>query len=275
MSLTGKIAVITGAARGIGRSIAIALADKGVRLGLADNHWDKFSGQKYYSLPKRVSDEREDIPTYEEIKARGGEVVRVDMDVSNYDEVKEGIDLVNERLGAIDILVNNAGIVANLSLLDQMTPESWDREIRVNLYGAFYCIRETIPGMMKKGWGRIINISSGSAYGANMQGAYAASKAGLLGLTKTVTIEYARYGITCNAVLPGLIETPLVKVMPAEIRERAIQQVPAQRLGQEEDIAQVVAFLASEEAAYVNGIEIHVSGGMHLSTLSLTRKGRA
>lgn len=275
MALAGRVALVTGAARGIGRSIATALAEKGVKLGLADYHWEKFSGEKYYSLPKRFSDEQEDIPTYEAINRKGGEAMMIEMDVSSYDEVRKGLNSVAEKLGTVDILVNNAGIVANLSLIGQMSPESWDREIRVNLYGAFHCIREAIAGMVKKKWGRIINISSGSAYGAHMQGAYAASKAGLLGLTKTVTIEYARYGITCNAILPGLIETPLVKKMPAEIKERAIQQVPARHLGQEQDIAQLVTFLASEEAAYINGVEIPVSGGMHLSTLSLTRKGSA
>ncbi|MBI4596367.1 MAG: SDR family oxidoreductase [Candidatus Tectomicrobia bacterium] len=275
MPLSGKIAMVTGAARGIGRAIALVLAEKGANLGLADNHWEKFSGEKYYSLPQRISDQQEDVPTYEVIKSKGRETVVVEMDVSDHDQVKQGLNSISEKLGNIDILVNNAGIVANLALLDKMDITSWDREVRVNLYGAFYCIREVVPSMISKGWGRIINISSGSAYGANMQGAYAASKAGLLGLTKTVTIEYARYGITCNAILPGLIETPLVKAMPSEIKERAIRQIPSKRLGKEEEIAHVVAFLASNEASYVNGVEIHVSGGMHLSTLSLgSRKDR-
>ena len=191
--------------------------------------------------------------------------------------VGAGVARVREALGPVDVLVNNAGIVNNIAPVARMTPEAWQRELAVNLSGAFNLIREVVGGMVERGRGRIVNVSSIAAWGGlHRQAAYAASKAGLLGLTKTVALEHARHGVTCNAVLPGLIATELVEAMPAEIRAAAVAATPARRLGLTEEVARLIAFLASDAAAFINGAEIPVDGGLSLnmSPLASVREAR-
>jgi len=191
--------------------------------------------------------------------------------------VGAGVARVREALGPVDVLVNNAGIVNNIAPVARMTPEAWQRELAVNLSGAFNLIREVVGGMVERGRGRIVNVSSIAAWGGlHRQAAYAASKAGLLGLTKTVALEHARHGVTCNAVLPGLIATELVEAMPAEIRAAAVAATPARRLGLTEEVARLIAFLASDAAAFINGAEIPVDGGLSLnmSPLASAREAR-
>ncbi|MBT4089931.1 MAG: SDR family oxidoreductase, partial [Deltaproteobacteria bacterium] len=148
--------------------------------------------------------------------------------------------------------------------------EEWQSAMRVNIDGAFFCSRAVVPVMQERKWGRIINISSGAATGGlHKQVGYAASKAGILGLTKTVTLEHARDGITCNAVLPGLIGTELVSMMPVEIRDVATRTIPTRRIGEMQEVAYLISFLASERSAYINGVEIPIDGGMMLNTGSL------
>jgi NAD(P)-dependent dehydrogenase (short-subunit alcohol dehydrogenase family) len=204
------------------------------------------------------------------IRERGRRAVTVQADVANPADVEAMVERVWNELGPIDVLVNNAGIVDNVAPLERMSHTAWARELAVNLSGAFNLIQAVVPEMARRQWGRIVNVSSVAALGGlHHQAGYAASKAGLLGLTKTVALEYGRRGITCNVVLPGLIATPLVLAMPEEIRESAVAATPARRLGEPAEVAHLIAFLASERAAFINGAEIPVDGGMRLNTVAL------
>jgi NAD(P)-dependent dehydrogenase (short-subunit alcohol dehydrogenase family) len=273
MLLQGKVALVTGAARGIGRAIALALAEAGADIAVADIHMAKYQGEQYYRLKQRWSTDEENTSTWDAVQQLGRRSIGVECDVSNPQQIQQSIDRVQAELGNVDILVNNAGVVNNLAPLANMTLEAWNRELSVNLTGAFQCIQEVVPGMAKRHWGRIINISSVAALmGAAAQVAYAASKAGLLGLTKTVAREYGAQGVICNAVLPGLIATPLVLSMPEDIRAATIRGVPTARLGQPAEVAALVAFLASPAAGYINGVDIRVDGGLLLGTGSLGPK---
>ena len=251
MLLTGKIALVTGAARGIGRAAALRLADAGADVAVMD-------------LQSDVEE------TAARIRERGRRAAAAVFDVSDPLQVDAGVRQLRGALGDVDVLVSNAGIVNNIAPLTKMTHERWQREIDVNLTGAFNVIQAVIGPMIERRWGRIIVMSSGAARGGlHRQAAYAASKAGLIGLVQTVTLEHARHGITCNAILPGLIETEIVQLMPVEIREATRTNTPAQRLGTMEEVAHLIAFLASEQAGFVNGAEIDIDGGLRLNTGSL------
>jgi NAD(P)-dependent dehydrogenase (short-subunit alcohol dehydrogenase family) len=218
-----------------------------------------------------VADVRPEVAeTAREVEASGGQAVGVVFDIAYAEGVRAGIDQVRAAIGDVDILINNAGIVDNVADLRRMDRGAWEREIAVNLTGAFSLIQESIGPMAENGWGRIINVSSfGATGGLHRQAGYAASKAGLLGLTKTVTLEYARRGVTCNAILPGLIATEKVRAMPKVIREGAIALNPSRRLGEMAEVADLIVFLASEKAGYINGAEIHIDGGARLNSLPL------
>jgi len=251
MLLDGKVVLITGAARGIGRATALVLAEEGAAVGVAD-----------------IAPEVEQ--TAATIAGKGGRAAATIFDIADPAAVHVGVEAIRQQLGDITVLVNDAAIVTNISPLTRMSHDAWNREIAVNLSGAFNLIKEVIGSMIEKRWGRIINISSVAATGGlHNQAGYAASKAGLLGLTQSVTLEYARAGITCNAILPGLIGTELAQKMPAEIRERATAIIPARRLGEMQEVGQLVAFLASDRAAFINGATIHIDGGLRLNAVPL------
>jgi NAD(P)-dependent dehydrogenase (short-subunit alcohol dehydrogenase family) len=251
MLLKDKVVLLTGAARGMGKATALIMADEGADIGVVD------------ILPEVEG-------TAQEIKNKGVRSSAAIFDISDPMQVHEGVGKIRKELGNIDVLVNNAGIVNNIARLTKMTHAAWSREIAVNLTGAFNMIQEIIGPMIEKKWGRIINISSiGATGGLHKQVGYSASKAGILGLTKTVTLEHARDGITCNAILPGLIGTELVNQMPEEIRQNALSTIPAFRLGQVEEVGYLVAFLASDRAGFINGAEISIDGGMRLYMGSL------
>lgn len=257
MSLTGKVALVTGAARGIGRAAALRLAEAGADVVVADL-----------------------LPDVEETAARirqgGRRAAAATFDVADPAQVRDGVETLRAALGDIDVLVSNAGIVNNIAPFTKMTYARWQREIAVNLTGAFNMIQAVIDPMITRGWGRIIVMSSGAAHGGlHYQAAYAASKAGLIGLVQTVTLEHARHGITCNAILPGLIETETVQMMPAEIRDATIANTPARRLGTMDEVAQLIAFLATDAAGFINGAEIDIDGGMRLNTGSLGSRKEA
>jgi NAD(P)-dependent dehydrogenase (short-subunit alcohol dehydrogenase family) len=264
-SLRGKTALVTGAGRGIGRAIALDLARAGAAVAVGDIHLAKYQGERYYRLSRRVSGAEEDVPTVDAVRQLGSRAIGLEFDVADGAQVRDAVARATAELGPIDILVNNAGIVNNIAPIAQMPRDAWDREIAVNLSGGFSCIQATVPMMAERGWGRVVNISSVAAlWPSPRQPAYAASKAGVIALTMTVAKEYGGRGVTCNAVLPGLIATPLVLSMPEDMRTRVVREVPAGRLGQPAEIAAVVAFLASPAAAFVNGAAIPVDGGLLL-----------
>jgi NAD(P)-dependent dehydrogenase (short-subunit alcohol dehydrogenase family) len=251
MLLEGKVVLITGAARGIGRATALVMAEEGATVGVAD----------------RAAEVEDTAAAIAKLGRRAAAAI---FDVADPAEVARGVGEIRRQLGDVQVLVNNAGIVNNIASVQRMTHEAWRRELDVNLTGAFNLIKAVVGPMVEKGWGRVVNVSSMAATGGlHNQSAYAASKAGLIGLTRTVTLEFARHGITCNAILPGLIGTENVWSMPAEIRDTAVATVPARRLGETREVAQLIAFLASDGAAFVNGAAIPIDGGMGLNTLSL------
>jgi len=236
---------VTGSGKGIGRAVALALAKRG--LAVAIN----------YSRSETAAEE-----TARQIVSFGAECRIFRADVSKSDQVKNLFEQIKGTLGPVSILVNNAGITRD-ALLVRMKDEDWREVLTLNLEAAFLCTREAVRDMARSRWGRVVNVSSVVGLIGNPgQANYCASKAGLIGLTKSVAREYGMRGITANAVAPGWIETDMTASLKPEIREAMLKSVPAARPGLPEDVASVVAFLASDEASYVNGQTIAVDGGM-------------
>ncbi len=262
-ALTGKIALVTGGARGIGRGIALALAEAGADVAIADAHPAPFRGERYYRLRARTSGAEEETPTADAVRALGRRAYAVQVDVADAEAVMRAAAEVMSALGPVDVLVNNAGIVNNIARIADMSPEAWEHELRVNLTGAFHTVRAFAPAMAARGWGRVINISSVAARLPILgQPAYAASKAGVIAFTQSVAQEFGRGGVTANAVMPGLIATPLVLSMPEAMRARAVAQTPIARIGTPADIGALVAFLASPAAGFITGTAIPCDGGL-------------
>ena len=244
MPLSGRVAFVTGASQGIGRTIALRLAKDGVTVAAAARNPDK--------LHELVA----------EITTGGGKAVAFALDVADEDQVKSMVKSAIAQLGKIDILVNNAGITRD-QLIMRMKRADWDAVLQTNLTSAYLCIQQVIGSMLKQRWGRIVNITSvfgqmGQAGQAN----YAASKAGLIGLTMAVAREVGSRNITCNAVAPGFIETAMTAVLSDEFKQTAVKQIPLGRVGSPDDVANAVAFLASDEASYITGHVLNVNGGM-------------
>ena len=262
-ALAGKVALVTGGARGIGRGIALALAEAGADVAIADAHPAPFRGERYYRLRERVSGAEEETSTEQAVRALGRRAFAVEVDVADAEAVKRAAARVAQEFGAIDVLVNNAGIVNNIASIADMQPEAWERELRVNLSGAFHCVQAFVPAMAARGWGRVINIASVAArLPSSGQPAYSASKAGLVAFTQSVAQEFGPGGVTANAVMPGLIATPLVLSMPEALRARSIAQTPVKRLGLPADIGALVAFLASPAAGFITATAIPCDGGL-------------
>ena len=249
ISLYGKVALVTGAAQGIGKAIALALAGAGADVVVND-----------------VSDAV--LAVKKEIEMSGRKSSFSIFNVADTNAVADGIKKIRDELGCIDILVNNVGITNNRASVVKMTREKWDWELSINLSGMFNCTKAVLTDMAKSGWGRIIMISSLGALGTNHQVAYAASKAGISGLSKTVAIEHSKDGITCNVILCGLIGSPKVMALPEEVKKIATALIPAGRIGKVEDIANVAVFLSSQQANYITGAEIYADGGAHLPAVS-------
>jgi 3-oxoacyl-[acyl-carrier protein] reductase len=244
MSLSGRVAFVTGASQGIGRACALKLATEGATVAVAARNQDK--------LNELVN----------EIMATGGKAAAFTLDVTDEEQVKSAIKSAIAQFGKIDVLVNNAGITRD-QLVMRMRRADWDAVLQTNLTSAYLCIQQVTSPMLKQRWGRIINITSvfgqmGQAGQAN----YAASKAGLIGLTMAVARELGSRNITCNAVAPGFIETAMTEALGDEFKQNAAKQIPLGRVGTTGDVASAVAFLASDAAAYITGHVLNVNGGL-------------
>ena len=243
-NLQGHVAFVTGASQGIGRACALVLAEAGAKVACAARSEDKLSS------------------VVDEIAAKGGEAAAFKMDVGNEDEVKAAIKEAMARFGKVDILVNNAGITRD-TLVMRMKRNDWDDVLNTNLTGPFVATQAVISSMLKQRWGRIINISSiFGLMGQVGQANYAASKAGLIGMTKALAREVASRNITVNAVAPGWIETAMTAELSQDLRDQVIKMVPLGRPGTDMEVAHAVRFLASDDAAYITGQTINVNGGM-------------
>jgi 3-oxoacyl-[acyl-carrier protein] reductase len=244
MSLSGRVAFVTGASQGIGRACAVKLATEGAVVAVAARNQEK--------LNELVA----------EITAAGNKAVAYALDVTDEEQVKASIKAVIADKGKIDILVNNAGITRD-QLVMRMKRADWDAVLQTNLTSAYFCIQQVTSSMLKQRWGRIINIASvfgqmGQAGQAN----YSASKAGLIGLTMAIARELGSRNITCNAVAPGFIETAMTEALGEEFKQNAAKQIPLGRVGSPTDVASAVAFLSSDEASYITGHVLNVNGGL-------------
>jgi 3-oxoacyl-[acyl-carrier protein] reductase len=244
MSLSGRVALVTGASQGIGRECALRLAKGGATIASAARNHEKLN------------------VLVGEITAAGGKAAAFTLDVADEEQVKSTVKAAIAQFGKIDILVNNAGITRD-QLVMRMKRTDWDAVLQTNLTSAYLCIQQVIGSMLKQRWGRIINITSvfgqmGQAGQAN----YAASKAGLIGLTMAIAREVGSRNITCNAVAPGFIETAMTATLSDEFKQNAVKQIPLSRVGTPQDVAAAVAFLASDDASYITGHVLNVNGGM-------------
>ena len=243
--LENKVALITGAGRGIGRAIAVALAKEGAQVIINYN-----------------GSEKKALEVKQLIEEQGGKAVTCQCDVSDFTACEVFFKAVTEKYGRIDFLINNAGITKD-GLLMAMKEEDFDSVIDVNLKGTFHCIRFAARQMMRQRYGRIVNMASVVGVAGNAgQANYSASKAGIIGLTKSAAKELASRGITVNAIAPGMIETDMTADLADKVKDEMMKQIPLKRFGQAEDVANAAAFLVSDEAAYITGQVLHVDGGM-------------
>ena len=244
--MSQRIALVTGASRGIGRACALSLAEAGHHVVLAARQMQKL----------------EDAAT--EIREKGGAATVISLDLGNAENIRESFKALLAEVGRVDVLVNNAGITKDM-LAMRMKGEDWEEVLRVNLTGTFLVSQAAMHGMIKERWGRIINISSVVGQTGNAgQANYVASKAGMIGLTKTLAQELASRNVTVNAIAPGFIATDMTAVLNDQVKEKMLALIPAKRFGSAEDIAGVVTFLASDAAAYITGQVIGVNGGMYM-----------
>lgn len=243
--MKGRVAFVTGASQGIGKECAVALAKAGARVVVGARNAEKLAG------------------LVEEIRAAGGEAHAVALDVTSADSVKEAFAEAEKTFGSVEILVNNAGITKD-GLAMRMSPEAWSDVLDTNLTGAFRCAQAVMRGMMKQRWGRIINVSSVVGLSGNPgQANYVSSKAGLIGLTKSLSQELGSRNITVNAVAPGFIETAMTEALSEEAQAAIKSKIPLGRIGSPADIAHAVCFLAADEAGYITGHTLSVNGGMY------------
>ena len=244
--LKGKVALVTGGTGGIGAAICLRLADSGARV--ATNYRNEEKARKWQG----------------EVRAQGYDIKIYHADVSDFNACTNLVKIISTDLGPVDILVNNAGITKDASFR-KMTKEQWDAVMNINIDGLFNVTKQVVDGMMERGWGRIINISSiNGQKGQFGQTNYATAKAGMYGFSKSLALEVAKKGITVNTVSPGYIATAMVMAVKEEIRNKIIEQIPVGRLGTPEEIATAVSYLASDDARYITGANLAINGGLHM-----------
>jgi 3-oxoacyl-[acyl-carrier protein] reductase len=272
IDLSGRVALVTGGSRGLGRADALTLAQAGADVVIADiqiESDESGDADSYGPLAQAARSQGliHSEETAREIEAMGRRALALKCDVTDVAQVERVVSRTVEQLGCVDILVNNAGTLDHVGQLEDQVPELWERDLRVNLTGAFNCCRAVWPHMKERGWGRIVNMASvAGTLGGFGQASYATTKAGLLGLTKSLALEGARHGITVNAIVPGIIGTEAFHFGNPQMNERMVKRTALRRPGEPQEIANAVAFLSSDLAAYITGVGLNVSGGIELFT---------
>ena len=272
IDLSGRVALVTGGSRGLGRADALTLARAGADVVIADIQLESDSGEAADAYGPLAQAARAQGLVYaestaDEIERLGRRSLALLCDVTDRAAVAATVDRVVEELGAVDILVNNAGTLDHVGQLGDQRPELWERDLRVNLTGAFNCAQAVWPHMVERGWGRIVNMASvAGTLGGFGQASYSTTKAGLLGLTRTLALEGARHGITCNAIVPGIIGTEAFRFGNPAMNERMVKRTAMRRPGEPQEVANAIAFLCSDLATYVTGVALNVSGGIELFT---------
>jgi 3-oxoacyl-[acyl-carrier protein] reductase len=270
IDLSGRVALVTGGSRGLGRADALTLARAGADVAIADIQLESDSGEdaERYGVLAQAARAQGMVyteSTVAEIGDLGRRALALKCDVTDREQVDAGVARVVEELGSVDILVNNAGTLDHVAQFHQQSPELWERDLRVNLTGGFNCAQAVWPHMKERGWGRIVNMASvAGTLGGFGQASYSTTKAGILGLTRTLALEGGRHGITCNAIVPGVIGTEAFGMGNPELNERMVKRTAMRRAGEPQEIANAVAFLCSDLASYITGAAVTVSGGIEL-----------
>jgi 3-oxoacyl-[acyl-carrier protein] reductase len=272
IDLSGRVAFVTGGSRGLGRADALTLGRAGADVVIADIQIESDSGEEAEQYGPMAQAARSQGLVYSEATAQeicdmGRRAAAVKCDVTDRAQVEEAVRRTLDEFGSVDILVNNAGTLDHLGQLQDQQPELWERDLRVNLTGSFNCAQAVWPHMKERGWGRIVNMASvAGTLGGFGQASYSTTKAGLLGLTRTLALEGARHGITCNAIVPGVIGTEAFNFGNAAMNERMVKRTAMRRAGEPQDVANAIAFLCSDLASYITGVGLNVSGGIELFT---------
>src|SRR5438445_5812152 len=270
IDLSGKVAFVTGGSRGLGRADALTLARAGADVVIADllveseltEETDEYGP---LAMVARTQGLVGTESAAEEIRAMGRRALAVRCDVTDRDQVASAVGRAVEELGSVDILINNAGTLDHVGQFHDQNPELWERDLRVNLTGGFNCAQAVWPHMKERSWGRIVNMASvAGTLGGFGQASYSTTKAGILGLTRTLAMEGGRHGITCNAIVPGVIGTEAFNFGNPEMNQRIVNRTVFKRAGEPQDIANAIAFLCSDLASYVTGVELYVAGGIEL-----------
>ncbi len=271
IDLSGRVALVTGGSRGLGRADALALARAGADVVIADIQVESDESTETaerYGVLAQVAKAQGLVyseATAQEIQAMGRRSVAIKCDVTDRAQVDETVARVVEELGSVDILINNAGTLDHAAQFGDQSLDLWERDLRVNLTGGFNCAQAVWPHMRERGWGRIVNMASvAGTLGGFGQASYSTTKAGILGLTRTLAMEGGRHGITCNAIVPGVIGTEAFGFANAAMNDRIRARTVFKREGEPDDIAHAICFLCSDLASYITGIELNVSGGVEL-----------
>jgi 3-oxoacyl-[acyl-carrier protein] reductase len=272
IDLSGRVALVTGGSRGLGRADALTLARAGADVVIADIQLESDAGEdaaRYGALAQaaRAQGAVYTEATVDEIRSLDRRALAVKCDVTDRDQVGAAVARTVDELGSVDILVNNAGTLDHVGQLPDQQPELWERDLRVNLTGAFNCAQAVWPHMRERGWGRIVNMASvAGTLGGFGQASYSTTKAGLLGLTRSLALEGARHGITVNAIVPGVIGTEAFNFGNPAMNERMVARTAFRRPGEPQEVANAIAFLCSDLASYITGVGLNVSGGIELFT---------